>query len=399
MATMATSSTVRHEIPRWFVPLTKYAPYKGAYGGRGSGKTTTVAAHIVMSALRERRDVACLRQVQRSLRYSSKKVIEEQIESLGFSKYFTVKRDSIECINGSIIIFDGLSTQTAESIKSLQNFGIIWMDEAQCISEKSLEILFPTIKRDGSEIYATWNPYYANDPIEKYFISEPYPGTVVVKANWQDNPWLPDRQYQEMLHMRARDYERYLHIWEGEYIKNSELRVFKNWVVEEFETHPDAMFRYGADWGFSVDPTVLVRCYIMGRKLYIDYEAYQIGCEIIDLPALFSTVPESARWPITADRSRPETISHLKSHGYPKMMKSFSGPVDESVEWLQSYDIVVHPRCVHTIDELTHYSYVADPMTGQPTPRLRDSNNHVIDAIRYACEGARKASKTNFFLG
>jgi phage terminase large subunit len=140
---------------------------------------------------------------------------------------------------------------------------------------------------------------------------------------------------------------------------------------------------------------VLVQCAIVGRKLYIPYEAYRVGCEITDTPDLFMQVPDAEKWPLTADSSRPETISHLRGNGFPKITKAVKGArsVEEGVEWLKSYDIVVHPRCTHVIDELTLYSYKIDPLTNEVLPVLSDKDNHVIDALRYACEGARRAAK------
>ena len=142
-------------------------------------------------------------------------------------------------------------------------------------------------------------------------------------------------------------------------------------------------------------PATLIRCDIDGNRLYVDFEAYMIGCEIVNLPDLFDRVPESRKWFITADSARPETISYMRSHGFPKINQSVKGKgsVEEGISFLQSFDIVVHPRCVHLIDELTMYSYKTDPLTGQVLPILQDKNNHVIDALRYACEGARRAKK------
>jgi phage terminase large subunit len=223
----------------------------------------------------------------------------------------------------------------------------------------------------------------------------PPPDAVVVKANYYDNPWFPDVLRAEMEYDKARDPDKYAHIWLGEYQRNSEARVFKNWTVEPFDTPAGAHFRLGADWGFSIDPTVLVRCWIDGRKLYVDHEAYMVGCEIVNIPDLFRRVPDSHKWFITADSARPETISHMKKNGYPKINGAIKGPksLEEGIEFLQSFDIVVHPRCKHLIDELTLYSYKIDKLTGKVMPILEDKDNHVIDALRYACEGARRAIK------
>jgi phage terminase large subunit len=221
------------------------------------------------------------------------------------------------------------------------------------------------------------------------------PGSIVKRVNWDDNPFFPEVLMRDLEWDRKRDPEKYAHIWLGEYQTRSESRVFKNWTIEEFERPKGTIHRLGADWGFSVDPSVLIRCDIDGNRLYVDYEAYQVGCEIVNLPELFMTVPEAEKWPIRADSARPETISYMRTHGFPKMQPCIkgSGSVDEGIQFLQSMDIVVHPRCKHLIDELTMYSYKADPLTNEVLPILEDKNNHVIDALRYACEGARRATK------
>jgi phage terminase large subunit len=125
------------------------------------------------------------------------------------------------------------------------------------------------------------------------------------------------------------------------------------------------------------------------------HEAYRVGCEIDFLPDLFRTVPDAERWPTIADSARPETVAYMVRHGFPKMLSALKGArsIEEGVEFLRSFDIVVHPRCVHTADELTLYSYQTDPLTGAVLPKLADRDNHMIDALRYACEGARRAIK------
>jgi phage terminase large subunit len=224
---------------------------------------------------------------------------------------------------------------------------------------------------------------------------KPPPGTAIVTANYMDNPWFPTELRREMEYDRERDPEKYQHIWLGGYQRRSETRVFKNWKVEEFERPAGTIYRQGADWGYAIDPSVLVRASIEGNRLYVDYEAYMIGCEIVNLPDLFDRVPESRKWFVTADSARPETISYMQKHGYPRMNAAIKGPgsIEEGVNFLQSFEIVVHPRCVHTIDELTMYSYKTDPLTGKVLPVLQDKKNNVIDALRYACEGVRKAKR------
>jgi phage terminase large subunit len=385
------------ETPRAFAPLLGRSRYKGVHGGRGSGKSHFFAELLIERQLCEKVDAVCIRENQKSLDQSVKKLLESKIQTLNAGAYFEVQDAKIKSAEGGITIFQGMQNHTAESIKSLEGYGIAWVEEAQTLSQKSLDMLRPTIRAPGSELWFSWNPRMATDPVDVLLRgAEPPPGSVIVQANYTDNPKFPDVLRVEMEYDRKRDPEKFQHIWKGEYLRNSEARVFRNWKVEEFDSPVTATYRLGADWGFSVDPSVLIRCWIDGRRLYIDYEAHMVGCEIDQLPDLFDRVPDSRKWFITADSSRPETISYMQKHGYPKLGSATKGPgsVEDGIEFLKSFDIVVHPRCTHTIDELTLYSFKTDPLTGTVLPQLADKDNHVIDALRYACEGARKASKT-----
>jgi phage terminase large subunit len=385
------------QTPRWAKPILdrENARYIGAFGGRGSGKSWFFAEWIIERCVMQKTNVVCVREVQKSLKQSVKKLIENKIEEFGIGHLFEIQQTEIKCPHGGVIIFAGMQNHTADSIKSLEGFDIAWVEEAQSISQFSLDLLRPTIRKPGSQMLFSWNPRFDTDPIEGLLRGPGAPpDSIVVEVNYTDNPWFPDVLRQEMEYDKRRDPDKYLHVWKGEYVRNSETRVFKNWTIEDFEAPADAVHRFGADWGFASDPTVLVRCHIIGRKLYIDHEAYRVGCEIVDTPALFMSVPDAERWPMVADSARPETISHMRKNGFPKILAAVKGPksVEEGVEWLKSFDIVVHPRCMHTIDELTLYSYKTDRDTNRVLPLLEDKKNHVIDALRYACEGARRAS-------
>ena len=384
--------------PKAFVPLLARARYLGAHGGRGSGKSHMFAELLIARCVSEKVDAVCIREVQRTLNQSVKKLIEMKIEDMGVGAMFDVQEAQILAKNGGRIIFQGMQNHTADSIKSLEGYDIAWVEEAQSLSQKSLDLLRPTIRKEGSELWFSWNPSLSTDPVDVLLRGEsPPPGAVVVQANYRDNPWLPEVLKTEIEYDQRRDPDKFAHVWLGQYVKNSEARVFKNWRIEDFERSPGVIHRLGADWGFSVDPSVLVRCDLEGNRLYVDYEAYQVGCEIVHLPALFMSVPESEKWPMVADSARPETISHMRKNGFPRIMPAIKGArsLEEGVEFLKSFDIVVHPRCVHLIDELTLYSYKTDPLTGLVLPMLADKDNHCIDALRYACEGARRAKPTS----
>lgn len=383
------------DTPRWATPLFKPARYKGVKGGRGSGKSHERAEALMEEhILNPNQASVCIREIQRTLAQSMKRLIEQKIERHNLHSYFDIQDRQIKSNKGSgLIIFEGMQNHNADSIKSLEGFDRALIEEAHTLSQRSLDLLRPTIRKPESEIWAVWNPDQPTDPIDALLCGEtPPPSSVVLHVNFNDNPWFPDVLREEMEYDKARDPEKYRHVWEGEYATNSEARVFKNWVVEEFEAPADAIHRFGADWGFATDPTCLVRCHIIGRKLYVDFEAYMVGCDIIDTPTLFLSVPDAERWPIVADSARPETVSHMRKNGFPKIMAAVKGArsVEDGIEWLQSYDIIVHPRCVHLIDELRMYSYKRDPLTEQVMPVLEDKHNHVIDALRYACEAVRR---------
>ena len=377
-----------------FLPLLEPARYKGAHGGRGSGKSHFFAELWLDENIRQKLDFVCIREVLKSLEFSVKKLLESKIEKYNAGDYFEVQDRRIISRMGGVTIFEGMQNHTADSIKSLEGFDRAWFEEAQNASDKSLTLLRPTIRKPGSELWFSWNPNKPTDPIDSLLRGDrPPPDSIIVQANYSDNPWLSDELKAEMEYDRGRDYEKYSHVWLGQYWNNSESRVFKNFVVEEFERPEGTIYRLGADWGFSIDPSVLVRASIEGNRLYVDYEAYMIGCEIVNLPDLFDRVPESRKWFIRADSARPETISYMQKNGYPKIQpaQKGKGSIEEGIAFLQSFDIVVHPRCVHLIDELNSYSYKRDPLTDEILPIIEDKNNHVIDALRYACEGARKA--------
>jgi phage terminase large subunit len=388
------SKTLRIETLPVFEPLLAPARYKGAFGGRGGAKSHFFAELWLEENISQKLDYVCIREVQKSLEFSVKRLLERKIEAFNAGAYFDVQDKKITARRGGLTIFQGMQDHTAESIKSLEDFDRAWAEEAQSLSQRSLDLLRPTLRKPGSELWFSWNPKRKTDPVDVLLRAEKLPpGAVVVRTSYKDNRWLPEELQRELEYDKARDPDKYAHVWLGEYETNSEARVFKNWKIEEFEVDAESIKRQGADWGYSIDPTVLVQSYAIGRKLYVPYEAYMVGCEITDTPALFMTVPEAEKWPITADSARPETISYMRKHGFPKIMAAVKGPksIEEGVEFLKSFDIIVHPRCVHTADELTLYSFEVDPLTGIVLPKLADKNNNVIDALRYANEGLRRA--------
>ena len=387
------------------MPLEGAHRYIGAHGGRGSGKShyfgeRWLRENIEAIHANETLDFVCLRETLKSLEFSVRKLLTAKISAYNAGAYFEIQDRRILSKAGGVTIFEGMQNHTADSIKSLEGFDRAWFAEAQAASDKSLTLLRPTIRgkpgRPKSQLWFDWNPEKPDDAIDQLLRGkETPPDSAVVQVNYMQNPWLPQDLREEMEFDKRRDPEKFAWVWLGQYRKNSEARVFKNWKVDEFDIDPAWTLRQGADWGFSVDPSVLVQCAIVGRKLYVIAEAYRVGCEIDFLPDLFRSVEDAEQWPTVADSARPETISYMQRHGFPKMLAAVKGArsLEEGITFLQTFDIVVHPRCTHTIQELTAYSYEVDKDTGLVLPKLADKDNHVIDSLRYACEGARRAAK------
>lgn len=207
------------ETPRVFHPLLRPMRYKGAWGGRGSGKSHHFAGAGVESCLMQPGfRWVCVREVQKDLKESAKQLIEDKIQALGVGSLFDVKRDVIKTPGDGMIIFRGMQDYNAEGIKSLEAFDLAWLEEAQTISDRSWELLRPTIRKPGSEIWASWNPRSAKDPVDRFFRGpNPHPEAALVKSNYLDNPFFPDELERERLYDKVANPERYGHIWLGDY--------------------------------------------------------------------------------------------------------------------------------------------------------------------------------------
>lgn len=367
--------------------LSEKARYKVAYGGRGSAKSWTVARCLVLLALQSKIRILCTRQLQTSIKDSVHKLLSDSIQALGLSDFFDITRDAIRCKNNdSEFIFKGIQNNINE-IKSIEGIDYCWVEEAQSVSSESWEILIPTIRKQGSEIWVTFNPDREEDSTYQRFIKTPPPDSIIRLVNYNDNPWFTDVLRKEMEYCREVDQGKYEHIWLGKTVIDTELQVYNGkFELKEFQTPEKTTFYYGVDWGFANDPTAIVRCFIKDQCLYIDYEAGGVGVEFEELPALFDSIPDIRRWDIRADNARPETISYMARQNYRiKACPKWKGSVEDGIEYIRSFRrIYVHPRCKHTYEEFKFYSYKQDRNTGDILPIVLDKNNHYMDALRYA---------------
>ena len=377
------------EIIGAFEPLFSPARYKVYYGGRGGAKSWAFARALLLLSLQDKMRILCAREFQVSIADSVHRLLCDQIALLGWDSRFEITKTSIVNNRGSEFLFKGLR-HNAQEIKSLEGVDVCWVEEAQSVSRESWDLLIPTIRKEGSEIWISFNPGSPDDETYKRFVLHPPSDAVVVKVGWQDNPWLPQTLVREKDYCKAVDPEAYAHIWGGEPRTISDAQIFKGrYEVAAFETPSDTRFFHGADWGFAKDPTALVRMFVRGDKLYIDAEAYGVGVELDELPTLFDSIPTSRTWPIKADAARPETISYMKRQGFNiAAAKKWAGSVMDGIALLKSFrKIVVHSRCKHTAEEFRLYSYKVDKNNEDILPVPIDAWNHCIDAARYAMDG------------
>lgn len=366
--------------------------YKVMYGGRGGLKSWGFARMAVLQATKRKTRFLCAREFQNSIRDSVHYTLCRQIEALKFGNYFEVQRDVIRSKKGSEFIFKGIRNNPDE-IKSTEGVDICWVEEAQSVSEHSWNVLVPTIvRRPGAEIWVSFNPDLESDATSKKFLQEPPPNARIIETNWRDNPWLPPQMHAEREYLARVDPDAHAHVWEGKYRTNSDAQVLRGkCVVERFTPQVgwDGPYQ-GCDWG-NVDPTVLIRCWISGRRLFIEYEAYKVGADLHELAGFFNhEIPRATEYVTRADNAWPQSVNYMKRvGGFPKMegVDKWSGSVEDGVAFLRQFEqIVIDPRCIHAIEESRLWSYKTDRITGDVLPDLKDGNDHCWDATRYALQ-------------
>lgn len=376
-------------IPPAFAFLFQPARYKCALGGRGSGKSWAVARALIIRAFQQPTRILCGREIQASISESVHQLLRDQIDEMGLAPWFHVLDKKITGHLGSEFIFSGIRSNITK-IKSTEGVDIFWGEEAEKFSQRSWEVVIPTIRKAGSEIWVTYNPDAETDPTHKRFAIDPPPDAIVRKVSWRDNPFFPAELERERVYLQRVDPDAYAHVWEGECRTISEAQVLRGkYEVHAFEpggTGWDGPY-FGADWGFAQDPTTLVKCWVRGRMLHVEHETYGVGIDIDATPAMFDKVPGARDHIIRADSARPETISYMQRHGYSRMtgVEKWAGSVEDGIAFLRQFEkIIIHPRCIHAIEEARLYSYKTDRLSGDVLPDVIDKHNHIMDALRYA---------------
>lgn len=375
-------------------------------GGRGSTKTSFTCIEIITGMIKNPDyNAVCIRKTKASLQDSCYAELIKAINRLGLGEYFQYKVSPLEIIylpTGQTIKFRGLDDP--EKIKGLSFVkGIpkfIWFEElAEFRNMDEIRSAQQTLERGSQDNFVTFFTYnppknrnsWVNaeaerDPYYRYTHHSDY-RTVPVD-------WLGDSFISRAEEMRTNKPEIYNHEYLGIATGNDELLVFNGYYeVRDFETPEDisktqnGRFYFGADWGFSPDPTTLIRCFIDDNCLFIDEEFYKEGVEVDHIKNNFLKIDHASRYPIYADCARPELISYVKRQGLNiQPAKKWKGSVEDGIDYMRSKfrKIVVHPRCRNTAHEFSMYRHKVDKQTGEKLPDIEDKDNHCIDAIRYA---------------
>lgn len=386
-----------------FLKLFDHYRHKAYYGGRGSAKSHSFAEALVLITARKHKRVVCARQFQNSIGDSVKELIATKIRANrmeGPRGFKILDREIVHQVTDSRYSFIGLD-RNPDSAKSLEGADICWIEEARTINQRSMDIIIPTIRMPGSEIWWSWNPEYAVDPVDEYFrgvkaleLAERFkdvPGAtrLVQEVSYLDNPYFYTTPLaHEMEYMRLGNEARYRHIWLGQYDDAYDTKIFSNVEIGRVNVPDYVPARYGMDFGYGGDPFFLVKLYIIEERriVYVAREATG-HVPLRDLPTHMLTVIDDTSDYIKADSSDPGSIDHLNSQGFNlDGAKKGPGSVKAGINWLQGYKIIIDPECEHAREAARQYTWQVDRITKKKLNVPVHTFSHMWDATRYACE-------------
>lgn len=218
-------------IPEIFAPLFKPQRYKILHGGRGSGKSVNVVKALLIMGMQKKLRILCTREVQKSIKDSVKALLDDEIESMGFGAFYESLDQEIRGKNGTLFVFAGLASHTIDSIKSFANCDICWVEEGQSVSKRSWDVLTPTIRKEGSEIWVTFNPELESDETYQRFVANPPDNAIVIQVNYDQNPFFTDILEAERQDTLRRDPKGYAQIWEGKCLPAVAGAIYYNEVA------------------------------------------------------------------------------------------------------------------------------------------------------------------------
>lgn len=361
------------------------------YGGRFSLKSHTVARYLLIQARQTKTRVACFREFQNSIAESSHQLLADLINQYGLTDFEVSNNAIINRLNGSDFIFKGL-WHNEQSIKSVEGIDIAWVEEAQTVSQKSLEVLTPTVRKEGSKIIYTYNRELEDDPVHQRLVIEGRPNTLIINANYDvalKYGWMPEVIKLEMEDDKHKRPALYKHKWLGEPYA-LERKIYKGWEILDEVPEGAKLERRGLDYGYTNDPTAIVDVYKYNGGYILDEVLYrkgmsnkQIADVVIDLDSAL----------VVADSSEPKSNDELKLYGVDIIgATKGQGSVNQGIQLLQGLQISVTKRSINLNKESRSYLWMTDK-DGKIINTPEPGNDHALDAARYAISSLQPYEK------
>ena len=397
------------DFPKKLRPLFTAARYKIAHGGRGSAKSWGFARALLILAAQKPLRILCTREIQKSIKDSVHRLLTDQIQALGLGQFYEVLETEIRGRNGSMFVFAGLAQHTVESIKSFEGVSIVWIEEAQVVTKRSWDVLTPTIRADGSEIWMSLNPDMETDETYQRFVASPPDGAVVIEMNWRDNPWFPavlERERQDTL---RRDPDNYENIWEGVPKRVSEGAIYR---VEVVRLYADKRVRavpydpllpvdtvWDLGWADSMSIGMFQRSHAEIRCIdYIEDSGQTLDWYVAQMerrPYRWGKdfIPHDGRAKDFKTGKSTEEI--LKSMGRRITVLNADG-VEEGIKaarmmFPRAY--IDEDKCSRLIECLKRYRRKINQATNEPDTPLHDEFSHGADMWRYAAMAVERMGK------
>jgi phage terminase large subunit len=395
-----TDAIAKAEFPVKLEGLFKKSRYKVLYGGRGGAKSWGIARALLIKGAKDPIRILCAREFQTSIKDSVHKLLCDQIESLGLLSFYEITQTSIRGRNGTEFSFVGLKNNVS-NIKSYEGVDICWVEEAQTTSRLSWNILIPTIRKEGSEIWISFNPELETDETYQRFVANPPQDSITMKVNWYDNPWFPETLRQEKDALKARDEEAYNQVWEGLCRQTVDGAIFAREMQQAEKDGRICRVPYDAtkpvhavfDLGWS-DSTAIWFLQFVGMETrlirYIEDSQKTISYYLATMQT-YGYVYDKIWLPHDAENKTLAAAGRsiddiVRAAGYKTEIMP-RVPILDSINAART----IFPNCYfdreHTADGLAclrHYRYEVDPETGQFSRNpLHDHYSHGADAFRY----------------
>jgi phage terminase large subunit len=334
--------------------------------------------------------VACFREFQNSISESSHQLLKDLIEQYELTDFEVTDKSIINRLNGSDFLFKGLH-RNEQNVKSTEGIDIAWVEEAQTVSKSSLEVLTPTVRKDGSQIIYTYNRLLENDPIYERLIIEGRPNTLVINVNYDvalKYGWMPENIRLEMEDDKEKRNGLYQHKWLGE-PNNVEGRIYQDWEIMDEIPHEARLWRRGLDFGYSIDPTVCVDIYEYNGGYIIDELFYRKGLSNKSIADLINNQPDTCL--VIADSAEPKSIDEIASYGVSIVgAKKGAGSVNQGIQTVQGQKISITRRSEKTITAYRNFTWKIDVRSTAHLPVPDDTVHewsNPMDAIRYGFNG------------